>query len=29
VFGVARREPSLEDVYLALHETLLDEEVSG
>lgn len=28
VFGVARREPSLEDVYLALHENRLDEGVS-
>ena len=28
VFGVARCEPSLEDVYLALHETRVDEEVT-
>ena len=28
VFGVGRREPSLEDVYLALHEIRLDEDVS-
>ena len=29
VFSVGRSEPSLEDVYLALHETRLGEELSG
>lgn len=29
VFSVARREPSLEDVYLALHDARVGEDISG